>query len=259
MQRHRHKPGTAQECWSHHVCPACPVVQPDPALVMVSPLHMGLSQGSHREVWQLLCSITPSWAASEQNSSLKMKNELLHRRVPWLCTEQASPKWHTHFPLSSLDFYWFQLYKYRNYKKNKPKDKEQLGSIQFSYVEAHFIYFGCFNHREKEISCETSIFLASYQYLKLAKQKPLSIYSGVLMYVMELPSATLPRSWASCDCATYIYLPLMITAGQQSLTLNQKALKPALHTVLTAQTKRQEQQEVCCNTGIFQARIEQSI
>lgn len=144
-------------------------------------------------------------------------------------------------------------------KKYKPKDKEQLGSIQFSYVEAHFIYFGCFNHREKEISCETSIFLASYQYLKLAKQQPLSIYSGVLMYVMELPSATLPRSWASCDCATYIYLPLMITAGQQSLTLNQKALKPALHTVLTAQTKRQEQQEVCCNTGIFQARIEQSI
>lgn len=29
MQRHRHKPGTAQEGWSHHVCPACPAMQPD--------------------------------------------------------------------------------------------------------------------------------------------------------------------------------------------------------------------------------------
>lgn len=75
---------------------------------------------------------SPSWTASEENSSLKMKNELLHRRVAWLCTKQASPKWHTHFPLSSLDFYWFQsvFYKYKNYKKKyKPKDKEQLGSI----------------------------------------------------------------------------------------------------------------------------------
>lgn len=79
------------------------------------------------------------------------------------------------------------------------------------------------------------------------------------MYVMELPSATLPHSWASCDSATYIYLPLMITAGQDFQTLNQKALKSALYTVLTAQTKRQEQQEVYCSSGIFQALIEQSI
>lgn len=112
---------------------------------------------------------------------------------------------------------------------------------------------------ERDISCETRIFLTSYQYLKLAKQKPLNIYSGELMYVMELPSATLPHSWASCDCATYIYLPLMITAGQDFQTLNLKSLKPALYTVLTARTKRQEQQEVYCNTGIFQALIEQSI
>lgn len=36
-------------------------------------------------------------------------------------------------------------------EKYKPEDKEQLGSIQFWYLEARFIYFGRFNHRERDI------------------------------------------------------------------------------------------------------------